>query len=316
MEPQLIPTDTTVVQPNPKPKILVIGTGYIGNRVIRKLKSLGYEVEIFDIIFGQDVLDVAQLEPAIQRNDYVLLMAAVADLNKFEELPLHGMSVNIWGVTLVSNFCTKYKKRIFYISTCCVYGNTLDLPSDEESRVNPSEIYACAKYAGEWIVKGYHRSYDLEYVILRIPTTFGSVEMRDALAPAIFIGKALSGETIQIHGTGEQTRTLTYIDDTVDGIVAALEHSEVVNEIINISTQEELSVLDWVEIINDECSKITGQRVPVEFVGDRKGQTFKEQINVAKAKRLLGWEPKVSFREGIQRTLSEMKQVWAEKELN
>lgn len=292
-------------------KILVIGIGYIGNRVIRQLKQKGFEVEIYDIVFGQDLLDREQLEAAIRRNDVVLLIAAIADLNIFEDFPLRGMNVNVWGVVLAANYCAKHKIRLYYISTCCVYGNTLDLPSNEESRVEPSEIYACAKLAGEWIIKGYHKSFGLEYVILRIPTTFGSIEMRDSLAPAIFIGKILSDEPIEIHGDGKQTRTLTYIDDTVNGIVSALEHPEVINETINISTTEELSVLDWVNIIEEETREFRGGNPAVsKLVEDRKGQTFKEQIDVSKAKELLGWEAEISFREGIKRTLSEMQEVW------
>lgn len=295
-----------------KNKILVIGIGYIGNRVVRELKTLGYEVEIYDIVLGQDLLDIPTLEAAIERNDSVLQIAAIADLNVFEAEPLRGMNVNIWGTTLVANYCSKHKKRLYYISTCCVYGNTPDLPSNEESRVEPSEIYACAKYAGEWIIKGYNRSYDLEYVILRIPTTFGSVEMRETLAPAIFIGRILSGETIEVHGTGNQTRTLTYIDDTVSGIVAAIEHPEVKNEIINISTTETLSVLNWIAIIDEECHRLLDNQTKAKIVHveDRKGQTFIEEIDISKAKRLLDWEPKVSFREGIRRTLLEMKEHW------
>lgn len=291
-----------------KPKILLIGVGFIGNSVARKLKVLGYQVEEFDLIFGQDMLDIPTLEAAIERNDYVIQMAAIADLNVFEAAPLKGMRINIWGTVVVANYCTKHKKRIYYISTCCAYGNTPDLPSNEESKTEPSEIYAEAKLAGEHIIKAYNKSYDLKYVILRIATTYGP-EMRDSLAPAIFLGKILSGEPIKVHGDGNQTRTLTYIEDEADGIVAAITHPEVINETINISSQEELSVQDWIKIIVE----VTGQEAQIEYEQDRKGQTFRESIDVSKAKRLLDWEAKYSFKDGIKETYNWMQQVWEGK---
>ena len=289
-----------------KPKVLMLGIGFIGNAVARRLKGLGYDVELFDIVFGQDMTDSGVLEEAIKRNDYVLQIAAIADLNHFEARPLYGMKVNIWGTVLVANYCAKHKKRLYYISTCCAYGNTPEIPSSEQSRTEPSEIYAEAKLAGEHIVKGYHKSYDLEYIILRIATTYGP-EMRDSLAPAVFLRQILSGEPITIHGNGTQTRTLTYIDDEADGIVAAITHPEVVNETINISSEEELSVLQWVQIIGE----VVGVKPQVRFLEDRKGQTFRELIDASKAKRLLGWEAKYTFKDGIQATYNWMRQIWA-----
>jgi UDP-glucose 4-epimerase len=291
-----------------KSKILQIGKGFIGEAVTRRLQVLGYEVELYSKSFGQDITDRSQLEEAIKRNDYILHMAAIADLNEYEAKPLMASHINVWGTVLVANYCAKHHKRLYNISTCCVYGNTPDLPSNEESRTEPSEIYAEAKLAGEHIIKGYHKSFDLEYVILRIATTYGP-EGRSALAPHVFIGQVNSGEPITIHGDGKQTRTLTYIDDEADGIVAAIEHSEVVNETINISSEEELSVLDWAHII----MKVLGKEVPIVHIQDRKGQTHRELIDASKAKRLLGWEAKYSFEEGIQKTYDWLKQVWEGK---
>lgn len=289
-------------------KILQIGKGFIGDAVARRLKALGHEIELYSRSFGQDITDKEQLEQAIARNDIVLHMAAIADLNEYEAKPLMASHVNIWGTVLVANYCTKYKKRLYNISTCCVYGNTPDVPSSELSRAEPSEIYAEAKLAGEHIIRGYHKSFGLEYVILRIATTYGP-EGRSALAPHVFLGQILSGEPVTIHGNGKQTRTLTYIDDEADGIVAAIQHPEVVNEIINISSEEELSVLEWVETIG----KVVGVKPNIQFVQDRVGQTHRELIDASKAKRLLGWEAKYNFEQGIRATYDWMLEVWAGK---
>ncbi len=291
-----------------KPKILHIGVGFLGNNVIRLLKEKGYEVEIYSRSFGQDITDRKKLEEAIMRNDYIIQNAAIADLNEYEAKPLMGSYVNVWGTVLCANYCSKHKKRLYNISTCCTFGNTPDLPSNEESRTNPSEIYAEHKLAGEHIIKGFNKSFDLEYVILRIATIYGP-EMRSSLAPAVFLGQVCSGEPITIHGDGKQTRTLTLVDDVAEGIVSTIEHPEVINETINISSEEELSVLDWAKII----MKVVGKEVPIKYIKNRKGQTFRELIDASKAKRLLGWEAKVSFEEGIQKTYEWLKQVWEGK---
>ena len=288
-----------------KPKIGLAGKGFIGDEVARKLKALGYEVEVASLSLGSDFTKREVVEAFVQRSDYIIQMFAIADLNDFEREPLKGMNTNIWSTVLFANFCTKHKKRLYYISTCCAYGNTRDLPSNEEARCDPSEIYAEAKLAGEHIVKGYNKSYDLEYLILRIATTYGP-EMRSSLAPAVFMGQMMSGEPVTIHGNGNQTRTLTYIEDEADGIVAAIQHSEVVNETINISSEEELSVYDWVMTIG----KVLGIQPVIKFVEDRKGQTYIEQIDASKAKRLLGWKAKYTFEGGIRKTHEWLQKVW------
>jgi len=302
-------------------KCLHIGQGFIGNKVIDKLADSGRydEIDVFDLEFGKDLRNRQQVFEAIKGYDKVILMAAIANLNDFEADPLLGMDVNVGGLINVANSCMVLKKKLYFISTCCVYGNTKELPSSEKAHVAPSEIYAAAKYAGEWIIKGYQKSYDLDYVILRLATCYGP-GMRAALAPAVFINQIKRGEPITIHGSGEQTRTLTYIDDLVDGIVTVI-NSDVMNETFNISTEEERSVNELVEIIKQEMG------VPdwkVRHTPDRKGQTFKEQIDAKKvrdiriwrgryaptakkADEVVGWKAKTTLRQGIRKTLRWMK---------
>jgi UDP-glucose 4-epimerase len=299
-------------------KILHIGKGFIGLKVIDRLRASGHTVDIvdlpeFDLTNRQQVLDT------IKGYDAVLLMAAISNLNFFEADPIHGMDVNMGGLTNVVQACSDTHTLLYYISTCCVYGNTRDLPSSEEARPEPSEIYAACKLAGEWIIKGYRKSFDLDYVILRIATTYGP-GMRAALAPAVFINQINKGEPITVHGDGEQTRTLTYIDDEADGIVAVI-NSGVKNETFNISTEEEKSVNELIDIIKTEMNTPDH---PVMYIKNRKGQTFKEQIDAKKVReiriwkgryaptakkvtQITGWSAKYSLREGIRETLTWMK---------
>lgn len=297
-----------------------IGQGFIGSKVIQKLQEWGHEVVVLDLPYF-DITNRDQVLSGLKGYDGVILMAAVSNLNFFEADPLKGMDVNMSGLTNVVQACTNHKMKLYYISTCCVYGNTKDLPSSEEARPEPSEIYAACKLAGEWIIKGYNKSFDLEYVILRIATTYGP-GMRAALAPAVFINQIKRNEPITIHGDGTQTRTLTYIDDEVDGIVAVI-NSGVKNDTFNISTEEERSVLDLATIIREEMDVPDW---PIKFIDNRKGQTFKERIDAGKVREIrvwrgryapnpkkvngtTGWRAKYTLREGIKATLD-----WMDKE--
>jgi nucleoside-diphosphate-sugar epimerase len=301
--------------------LLIIGAGFIGDKLAKRLDDLDYEYKVADLKYGDDIRDREKTDELIKNwaGSKVLLMAAIANLNDFERDPVLGMDVNMGGLINVALACHKYKKRLYYISTCCVYGNTPDLPSTEQARPEPSEVYAAVKLAGEWVIKGLHKSYDMEYVILRIATCYGP-GMRAALAPAVFINQIKRNEPITIHGTGKQTRTLTYIDDEVEGIARVID-SDVFNDTFNISTEEEISVTYMSSVIREEMGVPDH---PVIKIEDRKGQTFTEQIATGKMRDVriwkgryapspskvngLGWVAKTSFREGIKKTLAWMKE--------
>ncbi len=137
--------------------------------------------------------------------------------------------------------------------------------------------------------------------MLRLATFYGE-GMRAALAPFVFLKKAMRGDPITIHGTGEQTRTFTHISDIVEGIARVLDRG-ITNEIINITTEEEVSVRTMAELVKS----LTGSNSKIVFIGDRPGQIHKEEIKAEKAKRLLGWEAKIPFQEGLKQSYEWMK---------
>jgi len=285
-------------------KVLLIGGGWIGNKVKDLLLNRGYIVEVADLLeTGLDIRKVPEVNELIANfdGDKVVLLAAISDLNVFHEKPYLGFDTNVTGVWNVAKACLTYKKHLDYISTCCVYGNTPELPSSETSEARPSEIYAACKLAGENMIKGLHESYGLRYSILRIATCYGP-GMRAALAPAVFIKQIECDIPVTIHGNGEQTRTFTYIDDEVEGIVEVITRAPE-NETWNISTEEEVSVNEMVVIIGREMGKIPA----IVTHPDRVGQTHKEQIDASKMGNILGWKAKTTFAEGIKKTLKYMR---------
>ncbi|MGC9602316.1 MAG: NAD-dependent epimerase/dehydratase family protein [Minisyncoccia bacterium] len=288
-------------------KILVTGgKGAIGKKLMTKLAELGHEAVSYDILDGQDLFDVPALEQAIQKVDAVYHLAAEANLNYMRDIEgaHRGTVLNLGTTDNVAYLCAKYKKWMLYMSTMCVYGDVEVHPEREDVTLpNPSEIYAASKYAGEWIVRGYGKSLDLPYTILRIATPYGP-GTRMAMAVHVFFKQALKGEPITVHGTGKQTRTMTYLEDVIEGCVAPLQHKDVaLSQIFNISTTESTSALSMATQIKE----LTGTKSEIVFIPQRPHDTQSEEVDVSKAKRLLDWEAKTSFAEGLKKTLPWIK---------
>lgn len=283
-------------------KILVTGgEGFVGKPLLERLKKQGHEVESFDLINGQDLLNREQVMKAVEGKDVVFHLAAMADLNVSREKPLLNTEVNVIGTINIAEACWRAKTKLYYISTCCVYGNQEKHPTDEKSSLNPTEIYACSKLAGEYVVLGYAKTCGLEYNILRLATIYGP-GMRPALVIHVFLDQAMNNNPITIHGDGKQTRTFTYIDDIIDGIMACFDNN-VEGEIFNITHEKDYSVLDIAEL----AKKVVGNEPEITFVGQRPGQVFLEKISAQEAKDMLGWEAKVDIEEGIKRTYEWLK---------
>ena len=197
-------------------------------------------------------------------------------------------------LTLVSKrniltLCEQYNVRLLFASTCCAYGNNDTHPTDETSPTCPTEPYAKSKKESEIDIL----KIGLPHCCMRLATFYGP-EMRAALAPAVFIDKAHRKETIEIHGSGNQTRTMTYVDDIVNGIITIAE-SEPKFTIVNVTTEESVSVLDMIKY----AKNVTGNDVKCVNIEDRNGQIYKEVIH-SRRLQSLGWKWKTSFEEGMR----------------
>ena len=288
-------------------KILVTGSaGFIGSKVKNKLISLGHVVFDYDIASGQDLLDLKELEDAVSSVDVVYHIAAEADLGKMTKLngAWNGVIKNVYATHNVAYLCAKYNKWLIYASTVCVYGNQKNHPETEDYTLpNPSDLYACSKYAGEWIVKGYGQNFGMPWTILRFATIYGP-GMRRALGLHIFFRQAMAGDPITVHGDGEQDRTLTYIDDLVEGIVAPLTHKKKAKgQIFNLSNQISISA----NVMAESVKALTESASEIVHVKQRDNQTLHEDIDSDKAWNLLDWQTKTSWDKGIALTYEWMK---------
>ena len=155
---------------------------------------------------------------------------------------------------------------MLFVSTTSVYGDAGGQPEREDTTLpNPSEIYAASKYAAEWVIRGYGRSFDLPYTILRIATVYGP-GCRPELGVHVFFRQALEGVPITVHGDGSQVRALTYIDDSVEGMAAPLDYRrEAQGEIFNIAGTERISAIDMARQIKE----LTASGSEIVFVPQR-----------------------------------------------
>ena len=272
--------------------------GFIASKLKERLELDGNNyVEGFDVARGQDIRDMTQVRDAVRHNDVVFHLAAVADLNWARVYPHETEQINVKGTWNVAMACHEVGAKLLFASTCCVYGNQDIHPVTEESLPRPAEIYAATKLAGEALIKGVHHTYGLDYNLMRFATIYGP-GTRPALGTHIFLGQALRGEPITVHGHGLQTRTLTYIDDLIDGIIA-LWKSGKINEAWNLTTKEEVSAIRMAEDIRD----ITKSKSKIIYIPDRVGQTYRESISPQKMQHETGWVAKVKWNDGIKQMI-------------
>jgi nucleoside-diphosphate-sugar epimerase len=273
--------------------IITGGTGFLGKRLCRKLKENKHDIMSYDLVDGYDILNNEQLERTFIdfKPDCIIHLAACADLNIFAKKPEISYQINVIGTRNILKLCQKYNIRLLFASTCCCYGNNETHPTDETSPTCPTEPYAKSKKESEKDIL----EVGLPHCCMRLATFYGP-EMRAALAPAVFLDKAHKNETIEVHGSGKQTRTMTYVDDIVSGIITIAE-SKPEYTIINITTEEITSVNDMII----HAKNLTGNKVKCINVVDREGQIHEEIIH-SKRLQSLGWKWKTTFEEGMEKS--------------
>lgn len=283
-------------------RILVTGSsGFIGKSLVRKLISKGYEVIGLDL-YTTDDIDFEQItgditsediinNPIWKKIDYVYHLAAMANLDIAREFPNDCVTVNVIGTNNIVRACNMNNIPLCYISTCCCYGSTDTHPTTETSLTNPTEIYGATKLMAEYSVKLLKN-----WTILRIGTVIGP-EMREALVTHIFLTQAMNNIPITIKGSGEQTRTWVYVEDLVEGISRVVDYN-IDKEIINLAGFESVTVKQ----VADYCQKIVNDTTEyeIDYLPERYGDTFHEEICISKAHELLHWKPKYSVYNGLK----------------
>ncbi len=321
-------------------KVLVTGVaGFLGSNLLSKLLIEGHQVVGVDNLsmgnlrnihahrnnenftfLENDILDASFINSLEDEFDVIIHLAAF-------KIPRYGnavatLQVNSKGSENMLEFAKKTKTKFVLASTSDVYGMSPDIPFKEDGNLVlgdskvPRWAYAVSKLFDEHLALAYMEDHDFPVVLLRF---FGSYGPHQHLSwwggpQSVFIDCILNGDTIPIHGDGQQTRTFTYVEDTVAGIYAAAMKPEANGEIFNIGANEEITILQLAEMLNeiaDETDKAPIKLIPYnEISKGRKYQDVMRRVpDTSKAERILGVKAKTLMREGLRLAYEWQKEV-------
>ena len=295
------------------------GAGFIGSHLCESFLNQGHEVLCMDNYSTGATENIAPflnnprfrfIDHNVSRYieveeplDYILHFASPASPVDYLELPIPTLKVGALGTHNTLGLA-KAKNAIYLLaSTSEVYGDPLVRPQSEEywgnvNPIGPRGVYDEAKRFAEAMTMAYHRYHGLNTRIVRIFNTYGPrMRMRDGRVVPNFIAQALTGEPLTVYGQGEQTRSFQYVDDLVAGIQKLLQSNE--NLPVNIGNPHEMTVLEFAKKIIE----ITGSKSAIVYKPLPQDDPQVRQPDITKAKRVLGWEPKVGLEQGLARTI-------------
>lgn len=303
-------------------RVLVTGgAGFIGSFVVEELLARGNRVLVFDnfssgspenlvaalkssnshlkIVEG-DIRSLPAIEKACRGVDVVYHLA-VEPLTLGLEDPFIVDQVNSTGTlnTLYAAHSVGVR-RFNYISSSEVYGTAQKVPMTEDHSRIPRTVYSASKLAGEAYVAGYHNNYGLQYSIIRPFNAYGPRHRDDGYCAVLFrfFQRIVQGQPLLIYGDGEQTRDMSYVEDTAHGIVLAGESPKLLNSVVNIGTGREVSINQLAR----EVLRMTGSNLKPKHTAPRPGDVRRHLAGITKARKLLGFKSRFSLQEGLART--------------
>jgi dTDP-glucose 4,6-dehydratase len=300
--------------------VITGGAGFLGSHLCDRVLDEGAEVVCvdnlvtgrtenvdhladraeFSIVHG-DVSESLAVDGPV---DAVLHFASPASPPDYLRLPIETLRAGAYGTEHALELARAKGARFLLASTSEVYGDPLVNPQPETywgnvNPIGPRSVYDEAKRFGEALTLAYHRAYGLETRIVRIFNTMGE-RMRpdDGRAVPTFIAQALRGEPMTVHGDGSQTRSVGYVSDLIEGVWRLL-CSDVV-EPVNIGNPEEHTVLELAHAV----AKAAAAEPEIRYVDRPVDDPTQRRPDITRARELLGWEPKVSLEDGLERTVA------------
>ena len=283
--------------------VLTGGSGFIGSHILSALKESGVSVENIN----GDILDTDLMREAFKGAFAVVHQAGIPPIPLSVLNPLESHRVNVTGSLSVLVAARDAKvDRVIYASSTTVYGNNKILPKIETLIPDPCSPYSLQKYEVELNAKLFYELYGLKTIGLRYSNVYGSGQNLDGnYVPVVskFISLMKEGKVPQIFGDGKQVRDFVHIDDVVKANLLALSVNSGYGEVYNIGSGESTSLLGLVDKIN----KILNTNIVPEYLPKRQGDNPDSIIDITKAKKILGYGPKVLFNEGLLKTIKHFK---------
>jgi len=305
-------------------RILITGAaGFLGSHLCDRFIKEGYHVIGMDNLITGSLKniehlfklkefefyhhDVSKFVHVPGKLDYILHFASPASPIDYLKIPIQTLKVSSLGTHNLLGVALAKKARILVASTSEVYGDPLVHPQNEDywgnvNPVGPRGVYDEAKRFQEAMTMAYHTFHNLETRIVRIFNTYGPrMRLNDGRALPAFIGQALRGEDLTVFGDGSQTRSFCYVDDLVEGIFRLLLSDYSMP--VNVGNPDEITIKDFA----DEIIKLTGTSQKIIYKPLPQDDPKVRQPDIARAKKILNWSPKVPRSEGLKKTLEYFK---------
>src|SRR5437870_5905191 len=296
------------------------GGGFIGSHIVEELVRRNETVTIIDNFstgkhenvepFEDDVevieaviAEAKNLTQFLKGADYVIHQAAIPSVPKSMMDPVKSHNANVNGTLGLLDSCREAGvKRVVYASSSSVYGDSPTLPKHEGMMPNPLSPYGAQKLFAEIYCQVFSRAYGLETVSLRYFNVFGP--RQDSTSQysgvlALFIPAVLQSKRPTIYGDGLQSRDFTYVQNVVEANLVACTVPGVAGQVFNVACGDRITVISMLQQIN----KITGKDIAPIYGDLRKGDIKHSQADITRAKERLGYQPKVSFEEGLRSTI-------------
>jgi UDP-glucuronate decarboxylase len=297
------------------------GAGFIGSHLCERLLNDGNEVVCLDNFFTGRKQNIAHLrdnknfelvrhdvtEPIMFEVDQIYNLACPASPVHYQYNPVKTVKTSVMGMINMLGLAKRVKARILQASTSEVYGDPLIHPQTEDyfGNVNPIGLRSCydeGKRVAETLMMDYHRQNKVDTRIVRIFNTYGERMLEnDGRVVSNFIVQALRGDELSVYGDGSQTRSFCYVSDLVDGIIKLMNaDADDIHLPVNLGNPGEFTMNE----LADEVAKATGKEIKITHLPLPQDDPKQRQPNIERAKKLLGWEPKVPLAEGLKKTVA------------
>jgi UDP-N-acetylglucosamine/UDP-N-acetyl-alpha-D-glucosaminouronate 4-epimerase len=296
------------------------GAGFIGSHLVHALVERGEHARVLDDLstgrleniddvidrvefFEGDIRELDRIRTAFEGADYVIHLAALSSVALSIEDPIRSTAVNVSGtVNVLAAARDAGAKRLVFADSAAVYGDNPELPRVESQHPQPLSPYAVSKLTGEYFCRVFTHVFGFEAVALRFFNIFGPRQNPHSPYTGVlskFIVAYLSGETPLIFGDGEQSRDFTYVANVVDAVLRACTAPGAAGRAINVGVGRSFTLNQTIAALNT----IFGRRVTPRYGPPRAGDVRHSLADVTLARAVLGYEPSVSFEEGLRRTV-------------
>lgn len=311
-----------------KKALVAGGAGFIGSHLCERLVKDGWQVFCIDnlitgslknvedlqrsekfIFINVDVIKPLPEKVAQEKFDIVFHLASPASPQDYMRKPIETILANTQGTHNLLNLCKKTGASFLFTSTSEVYGDPQIHPQPEDywgnvNPIGPRSPYDESKRLGETFTMLYYRNEGVNARIVRIFNTYGPKMQRgDGRAIPTFISQALLGEDITVYGDGSQTRSFCYVADLVEGIIKAATLPATRGRVINLGNTGEFTIVELAQLVK----KLTGSKSRLVYKPLPEDDPTRRRPDIQVAKKLLGWEPKVSLEEGLVQTIEYFK---------